>query len=103
MLSLFFGTGLPFDLTTANDGKPRAACPDTSVSTLGFIRISPSMLMESGNESICVRRVGIEVFNLFDFANTISYFWVADTEGHNYGVPNYLTSRRINLKLSFEL
>lgn len=49
--------------------------------------------------------VGIEVFNLLDINNTISYLWVSTInnlsgEVNRYAVPNYLTSRRLNLKVS---
>ena len=49
--------------------------------------------------------IGAEVFNLFDFKNTISHLWVQTVSNQNnesgiYAVPNYLTSRRINVKLS---
>lgn len=45
-------------------------------------------------------QVGVELFNLFDYRNVISYMWVSDYEGHPFRVPNYLTARRINVKLS---
>jgi len=44
--------------------------------------------------------ISLEVFNLFQIANTISYIWVKDAEGREYAVPNYLTPRLINLKLA---
>lgn len=40
-----------------------------------------------------------EVFNLLNINNTISYLWVRDVENNRYAVPNYLTSRQLNLKL----
>ncbi|MEI8005792.1 MAG: carboxypeptidase-like regulatory domain-containing protein [Bacteroidota bacterium] len=43
--------------------------------------------------------VGLDVFNLFDFANTVSYQWITDVQGRQYNVPNYLTPRLFNLKL----
>lgn len=43
--------------------------------------------------------IGLEVFNLFDINNTISYTWVRDVNNNEYAVPNYLTSRLFNLKL----
>jgi hypothetical protein len=43
--------------------------------------------------------VALEVFNLMDFNNTVSYLWVTDINGRQYAVPNYLTPRMINLKL----
>lgn len=43
-----------------------------------------------------------EVFNLLQVNNTVSYLWVADTYGTYYGVPNYLTSRQVNVRLSMK-
>ena len=40
-----------------------------------------------------------EIFNLLNINNTISYLWVRDVENNRYAVPNYLTSRQLNLKL----
>ncbi len=40
-----------------------------------------------------------EVFNLFKRSNTISYLWIRDVNAQQYAVPNYLTSRQINLRL----
>ena len=44
--------------------------------------------------------VGVEVFNLFNYRNVVSYLWVADYTNHYYRVPNYLTARQINVKIS---
>lgn len=44
--------------------------------------------------------VGVEVFNLFDFRNVVSFLWVADVENRYYPVPNFLTGRQLNLKLT---
>ena len=41
----------------------------------------------------------LEVFNLLDVRNTISYLWIRDARNIEYGVPNYLTGRRVNAKL----
>lgn len=44
--------------------------------------------------------IGLEIFNMFQSRNTVSYLWVRDISTANqYAVPNYLTSRIINLKL----
>lgn len=45
-------------------------------------------------------QVGIEVFNLFNFRNVVSYLWVSDYENRYYPVPNYLTARQLNVKLT---
>jgi hypothetical protein len=41
----------------------------------------------------------VEVFNLLNINNTVSYLWLKDVDNVQYAVPNYLTSRRINVKL----
>jgi len=43
--------------------------------------------------------ISLEVFNLIDISNVISYNWIKDVTGRQYAVPNYLTGRRINVKL----
>ncbi len=50
-------------------------------------------------------RLELDIFNLFGVNNTISYLWVQTVnnlshESAWYAVPNYLTGRRINLKVS---
>ncbi len=45
-------------------------------------------------------QLGVEVFNLFDRKNVISYLWVTDYDNHPYRVPNYLTARQLNVKLT---
>ena len=45
-------------------------------------------------------QVGVEVFNLFNFRNVVSYLWVSDYENCYYPVPNYLTARQLNLKVT---
>ena len=47
---------------------------------------------------------GVEVFNLLDIRNTISYNWLTTVnnlsgESRQYAVPNYLTGRSYNLRL----
>ncbi len=44
--------------------------------------------------------IGVDVFNLFDFSNVSSYYWVTDVNNIQYAVPNYLTRRQFNVSLS---
>lgn len=41
----------------------------------------------------------IEVFNLLNINNTVSYLWLKDVDNVQYAVPNYLTGRQFNFKL----
>ena len=47
--------------------------------------------------------VAFDVFNLFDISNVSSYYWVTDVNDIQYAVPNYLTRRQFNLRLSIEI
>ena len=44
--------------------------------------------------------IGLDCFNLFDISNVSSYYWVTDVNDIQYAVPNYLTRRQINVRLS---
>lgn len=46
--------------------------------------------------------LGLDCFNLLDITNVSSYYWVTDVNNIQYAVPNYLTRRQFNLKLSME-
>jgi len=43
--------------------------------------------------------LNVEVFNLLDFQNVNSYYWVTDVSNHKLAVPNYLTGRQLNLRI----
>jgi len=43
--------------------------------------------------------ISLDIFNLIDISNVISYNWVRDISGKQFAVPNYLTGRRVNVKL----
>lgn len=48
--------------------------------------------------------LGFEIFNMFDNQNAITNTWVRDAyTKRQYGIPNYLTTRTFNLKLSVKL
>lgn len=47
--------------------------------------------------------LAFDIFNLFDISNVSSYYWVTDVNDIQYAVPNYLTRRQFNLRLTVEL
>lgn len=51
--------------------------------------------------------IGAEIFNLFDIRNKASFMWIQTVANQEnvpnlFAVPNYLTSRRLNLKISLK-
>lgn len=46
--------------------------------------------------------LGFDVFNLLDISNVSSYYWVTDVNEIRYAVPNYLTRRQFNVRLTVD-
>lgn len=108
-LNLVYNTGLP-------GGSPSYADPYVYQSRLRDYRRADAgfsyVLTENNtnrSENHWLKKfedlsVGFEIFNLFNNQNAITNTWVRDVYTKNqYGVPNYLTTRVFNLKLTAKL
>lgn len=102
-LNLVFGSGLPFGPPSYNRYMDTLRIPPYRRVDIGF---SKELLSQNRKkkESSPFRHfsdmwVSLEVFNILQINNTISYLWVRDVSDRQYAIPNYLTSRRINLRL----
>ncbi|NSW45304.1 MAG: TonB-dependent receptor [Bacteroidales bacterium] len=101
-LSLLFGSGLPFGPPKSERYEATYRMPPYRRVDIGFSKIlkSPEQEINYGILKYFDKLwIGLEVFNLLDIDNTISYQWVSDIRGHEYAVPNYLSSRRLNIKI----
>ncbi len=105
-LTFMAGTKIP----TATPNATYEEFDDYSISSytrldIGFLVVifDPKIQAKRPIKNIKNMTLGLEIFNLFDNANKISYFWIEDVSSKYYAVPNYLTSRRLNLKLSIKL
>lgn len=102
-LNLVYGSGLPFGVPDRNRYNDVNRMPSYRRVDIGLNRVLISE--ESKNRDNVWKRniksawVGIEVFNLLGINNTISYIWIEDVSANRYAVPNYLTNRRINVRL----
>lgn len=72
---------------------------------LSYALLSP--LKEGESRSGFLRHIksvwlGLDCFNLFDISNVSSYYWVTDVNNIQYAVPNYLTRRQLNLRLTVD-
>ena len=91
--------GLPF-------GPPHSGREAALFRTSPYRRIDIGMsrcLIDHRNESrpkgIRTLWVGVDVLNLLNINNVNSYYWVTDAGNHRFAVPNFLTSRQINVRL----
>lgn len=102
-IALYYGMGLPFGpVGTQERYKATFRMPDYRRVDIGFSYHLKSDKKESKNalfKHIKNAWISAEVFNLLQINNVISYQWIEDVTGRNYAVPNYLTSRQINVKL----
>ncbi len=100
-LNLIYGSGLPFGPPNSERYKAINRMPAYKRVDIGFSKELTGSQLHPDKKTGTFKNIwiGLEVFNLFDIDNTISYFWVTDVNNSQYAVPNYLTSRRLNLKL----
>lgn len=102
-LTLAYGTGLPFGPPQATAAERVFRLPDYRRVDIGFSKVLKSESREHKWKVLNQFKslwVGVEVFNLLDITNTISYLWVKDiSTAREYAVPNYLTPRLLNVKL----
>ncbi|NQU88274.1 MAG: TonB-dependent receptor [Mariniphaga sp.] len=104
-MSAFFGTRLPTGPPNSERYQDIFRMPPYRRIDMGFSKV----LISPGNKSrnallshIEDLAISLEVFNLLNINNTVSYFWVSSNWGDMFAVPNYLTSRKFNLKLSIK-
>ncbi|MDD2549325.1 MAG: TonB-dependent receptor [Bacteroidales bacterium] len=106
-LTGYFGTGYPFGVPDSDRWDVLKRMPAYKRIDIGFTKTVKGKNSKGLSKVKWLNElwIGVEVFNLFDFTNTISYMWVQTVSNQNnesgkYAVPNTLTSRRINLKIS---
>jgi hypothetical protein len=102
-ITLVYGSGLPFGAPDSPPQSQTLRMPPYRRVDLGLskqligekTRFSPKNPLRVFHSLW----IGLDVFNLFDFSNVVSYQWITDVQGRQYNVPNYLTPRLFNLKL----
>jgi hypothetical protein len=103
-LTAFYGSRLPTGPANSKRYQDVFRIPPYRRIDLGFSKILVSPDHKPFRNKIFDQVkdmwISLEVFNLLDMSNTISYLWVANNSGDMFAVPNYLTRRKLNLKLT---
>ena len=102
-MNLQFGSGLPFGPPTHIRWQQILRMPPYRRVDAGFAY----NVLKSGREyktknafnKLRDMWIYLEVFNLLQVQNTISYTWIQDVTGNRYAVPNYLTNRQLNVRM----
>ena len=105
-MTLTFGTRLPYNDNNSDFYSPTGRYPAYRRVDVGFSKqlISEASSFSRGNPLRYVKNmfVSLDVFNLFNIPNVISFNWVKYIDNRYYGAPNYLTPRYVNVKLVME-
>lgn len=102
-LAAFYGSRLPTGPPNSERYQDTFRMPPYRRIDLGFskVLIGPETRVKSKLFShIKDMSLGLEILNLIGVNNTVSYFWVSSNKGDLFAVPNYLTDRKLNLKLT---
>jgi len=101
-LKLHYSSGLPTGALNSKRHEQIFRIPSYKRVDIGFSKVlkhgdvgSKSKYLKYFESLI----ISAEVFNLLGIRNTLSYLWVTDVVQNQYAVPNYLTSRLLNLKI----
>jgi hypothetical protein len=106
-LNLYVTGGFPFGAPQTPRKEQIFRAPPYRRVDIGFIKVLKDEGVEKNWKFLNNFRslwIGLEVFNLLQSRNTVSYLWVRDvSSARQYAVPNYLTARLINLKLTVKI
>ena len=100
---MLIGSGLPFSPSQQAKVRNSFRVPPYRRIDIGF----SAQLFDSSKKELpefsVLRKVNtvwasLEIFNLLGVSNTISYTWL-QAQDRVYGIPNYLTARRVNARL----
>lgn len=105
-LKMAFAHGLPF-------GPPHSGLERFAFRAPAYRRVDLGMSYRLLRQESAARRraigrnlrdawLGLDCFNLLGISNVASYLWVTDISNQQYAVPNYLTGRLINARLTIE-
>ncbi len=97
-IQFVFATGMPFGVPRQLEKRTIFQMPFYNRVDLGLSRV----ILFSEGRYLRSLWVGLDVFNLFQRYNVVSYQWIADVYGIRWAVPNYLSARLVNVRVIAE-
>ena len=102
-LKVAYADGLPFGPPHKDNARQNFRAPayqrvDIGMSFRAYKRENQQ------TKQFCLKNiwVGVDCLNLFGHSNVNSYYWITDVTNHQYAVPNYLTGRQLNARVSLD-
>jgi len=97
-LNLVFGTGLPFGFPGNESSRNKYTMPNYKRVDVGFSKLISLREGVNNQRDLESLWLSLEVLNLISANNVISYNYIQDVNQLTYAVPNYLSSRLVNLR-----
>ena len=102
-LKLAYADGLPFGPSHKDNSRQNFRAPAYQRVDIGMSYRAYKRENQTAKQ-FCLKNIwiGLDCLNLLGHNNVNSYYWVTDVTNYQYAVPNYLTGRQLNAKLSLE-
>jgi hypothetical protein len=99
-INLVYNSGLPFGPPRNLNNRTIFQIPSYQRVDIGLSKLISFRAREDSDRKFGIESlwIGLEVFNLLQRENTVSFTWVEDVNQVRFPVPNYLSARLINLR-----
>ena len=100
-LRLAFTDGLPFGAPHRGLEQQQFRAPSYKRADIGmnYLIAGQTSSKRKGLRHIWL---SIDLLNVFGTANVSNYYWVTDVTNQQYAVPNYLTGRQVNGRITID-
>lgn len=106
-LKLLFADGLPFGYPRQEQMRYLGHMPIYKRIDLGasrtFSAATDKFMRKPSAKHVAAWSIYFEVFNVVDWKNVNSYYWITATDGVLFASPNYLTGRMFNLRFTVDI
>lgn len=101
-LKLAYADGLPFSAPHQELETNVFRAPAYKRADIGLNYLVLNNESKSGSKALKKIWLGLECLNLLGINNVNSYYWITDVTNQQYAVPNFLTGRQINARVTLD-
>mgnify|MGYP004662296923 FL=1 len=101
-LKLAYADGLPFSAPHQELETNVFRTPAYKRADIGLNYLVLNNEGKSGSKALKKIWLGLECLNLLGINNVNSYYWITDVTNQQYAVPNFLTGRQINARVTLD-
>ncbi len=101
-LKLAYADGLPFSAPHQELESNVFRAPAYKRADIGLNYLVLDNEGKNGSKALKKIWLGLECLNLLGINNVNSYYWITDVTNQQYAVPNFLTGRQINARITLD-